>query len=376
MAKNQKEKKAKKHNYPEIADTRLEQIRFTLEDLKVDAIVVTYIPNIRYMTNFSGSDATLFITKDALHFVTDDRYEEQIKDELFDLPNLKTYISRDVWQYINKRKFLKGVKTMAFEADRLSYSEAVNIRNLVRPIKFKPAPYVVEPFTMPKSPEELANIEKSCEITIKVYEHILSIIKPGMTEKDIELEIAYQTRILGSEADAFPIIVVSGPRGALIHGTPSNRKIKTSDIVTLDFGSKVNGFSSDITRTFAVGKATREQKKVYKILNRAKEEAIANIRPGMNGQILDAYARKIIKKEGYGEYFQHSLGHGIGLETHEHPIITFRMHDQIVPEKCVLAIEPGIYLPGKFGMRIEDNVFVTINGAKHITKAPEELLIV
>jgi len=375
MAKTQKSKIAKKPNYPQIADTRLEQIRFTLEDLKVDAIVVTYLPNIRYLTNFSGSDATLFITKTGLYFVTDDRYEEQIKDELYNLPNLKTYISRDVWGLINKRKFLKGVKTMAFEADRLSYAEAVNIRNLVRPIKFKPAPYVVEPFTMPKSPEELANIKQSCDIAIQVYEHILKMIKPGMTEKDIELEIAYQTRLLGSEGDAFPIIVVSGPRGALIHGTPSTRKIKNNDIITLDFGCKVNGFSSDITRTFAIGKATREQKKVYKIINRAKEEAIANIRMGMNGQILDSYARKIIKKEGYGEYFQHSLGHGIGIETHENPIITFRKYDQIVPEKCVLAIEPGIYLPGKFGIRIEDNVYVTRNGAEYLTKAPEELLV-
>ncbi|MFC2131712.1 M24 family metallopeptidase [Bacteroidota bacterium] len=376
MAKKAATKTQDEVVYPQIVDTRLEQIRFILEDLKVDALAVTYLPNIRYITNFSGSAGTLFITPEELHFVTDDRYEIQIQDELYNLPNLQTHIARDVWTYLAKKNFLKGVSTMAFEADRMPYSDAVNIRNQVRPLKFKPAPNVVEPFTMPKAPEELAYIEQSAEIALKVYKKMLRYIKPGVTEKEIAIEIAHQTRLLGSEGDAFPIIVVSGARGALIHGQPSDKQIKNNEIVLLDFGCKVHGFSSDITRTFAVGKATREQMKIYKILYRAKEEAIANVRPGMNGKTLDGYARNIINKEGYGEYFQHSLGHGLGLETHEKPTVTFRMDDQIVPENCVLAIEPGIYLPNKFGMRIEDNILVTRNGGRHITKAPKELLVI
>jgi Xaa-Pro aminopeptidase len=378
MAKKSTKKQEQeiKSIYPNLVDIRLEQIRFTLEELKVDALAITYLPNIHYLTDFSGSAATLFITPDEIHFVTDDRYEEQIKDELYNLPNLKTHITRDVWQYLSKKKFMKGVKNIAFEADRLSYSDAVNIRNQIRPLKFKPAPNVVEPFTMPKAPEELENIKKSAEISLKVYEKILKMVKPGVTEREIAIEIAHQTRLLGSEGDAFPIIVVSGPRGALIHGKPSDKKIKNNEIVLLDFGSKVNGYSSDITRAFVVGKATREQKKIYQLLYKAKEEAIKNVRPGMNGKTLDGYARNMIKKEGYGDYFQHSLGHGIGIETHEKPIVTFRLDDQIVPENCVLAIEPGIYLPGKFGLRIEDMILVTRNGGQHITKAPEELPVI
>jgi len=374
MAKKNSNTPVSKSAYPSLVDMRLNQIRFSLEDLKVDALVINYLPNIRYMTNFSGSAATLFVTPDEIHFVTDDRYEEQIKDELYNLNNLQTHITRDVWDCLAKKKFLKGVSTVAFEADRVAYSDAVNIRNLVRPLKFKPAPCIVEPFTMPKAPEELANIEKSCEIALTVYDKILKMVKPGMTEKDIALEIAYRTRKLGSEEDAFPIIVVSGPRCALIHGKPSDKEIKPNDVVLLDFGCKVNGYSCDITRAFVVGKATREQKKIYKIIHTAKELAIANVRPGMNGKNLDAYARDLITKEGYGAYFQHSLGHGLGIETHEKPTITFRMHDQIVPENCVLAIEPGIYLPGKFGIRIEDNILVTKNGGKHLTQAPEDLV--
>ena len=378
MAKKTVKKTVQKPSYPKIADTRLQQIHFTMEDLKVDALVITYLPNIRYLTNFSGSNATLFITEKEIIFITDDRYEEQIKEELFPLPDLKTFISRDVWDVVNKKKFLKGVNTLAFEADRMTYSDAVFIRNLIRPVKFKPCPNVVERFTQPKSPEEFEYIQQSCAMSEAVYEKMLKFIKPGISERDLAIEICYQSRQMGSQGEPFDIIAVSGPRGALVHGQPSDKKIKNGDIVLMDFGCKVNGFSSDITRAVAVGKATKEQKKLYKILNKAKEAAIAGVRPGMNGKTLDKIARSIIEKEGYGSYFQHSLGHGVGIEVHESPVITFRdmKEEQIVPENVVLAIEPGVYLPDKFGMRIEDNIQVTRAGGKHITKAPDELVII
>lgn len=362
--------------YPKIVDRRLKQLRLTMDEHKVEALVVTYLPNIRYLTNFSGSAATLFIMEDELHFITDDRYEEQIKTELFELPNLSTHISRNVWQYAKDNKILDTIGSLGFEADRMSYSNAVNIRNLVRPIKFKPAPNAVEPFTQPKSPEELVYIQKSCDIAVAVYNQMLEFIKPGMSENEIAIEIAYQTRKLGSEADPFDIIVTSGPRGALVHGKPSDRKIKKNDIVLLDFGCKVNGFCSDITRTIAVGKATKEQKAIYSLLRTAEKAAIEGVRPGMNGKILDAFARDMIIKAGYGDFFQHSLGHGIGLEAHEMPTITFRLDDQNVPEDAVLAIEPGIYLPEKFGMRVEDCMQVTKSGGRYLTNAPEELPVI
>ncbi len=363
-------------DYPKLVDRRLEQIRFTMEDLKIDSIVVTYLPNIRYLTNFSGSAATLFITENELHFVTDDRYEEQIKTELYPLPGIKTHISRDVWSYIKTAKILKEKSSLGFEADRMAYSDAVDIRNKIRPIKFKPAPGEVEPFTMPKAPEELDNIKKSCAIAEKIYEEMLDFIKPGITEKEIANEISFRSRQMGSESEPFDIIVVSGARGGLIHGMPSDKKIKKNEIVLMDFGCIVNGFCSDITRTIAVGKATKEQKSIYKLLRQAEKAAIEYVRPGMNGKNLDAAARNLIEKAGYGDYFQHSLGHGLGLVVHERPTITFRMDDQIVPNECVLAIEPGIYLPGKFGMRVEDNIFVTTNGGEYLTNAPDELVVI
>ena len=237
----------------------------------------------------------MFVTEDELHFVTGDRYEEQIKEELYPLPNLKTHISRDPWELISENKILKNITTIAFEADQLYYSDAILIRNQIRPVKFKPVVKMVEPFTIPKSPEELENIEKAAAIAVQVYEKILTLIKPGMTEKDIDTEIAYQSRKLGSENDPFDIIVVSGPRSALVHGTASDRKLKNGDIVLMDFGCKVNGFMSDITRTIALGKATKEQKSIYKLCYDAKEAAIQGVRPTMNGKNLDAIARKMIE---------------------------------------------------------------------------------
>lgn len=361
-------------SYPKMNDLRLQQIHYELDDMKADALAITYLPNIRYLTNFSGSSATLFVSSDDITFVTDDRYEEQIKTELYPLPNLKTHISRDVWQLIQDKIILKKVASLAFEADRLSYADAVSIRNIIRPLKFKPGVNLVERFTVPKAPEELENIQKSCVIAIQVYEYILNIIKPGITEREIAIEIAYQTRKLGSEGDPFPIIVTSGERGGLVHGAPSDKKIKKGDLIIMDFGCIINGFCSDITRTVAIGKVTKEQKTVYDLIFKAKELAIENVRPGMNGKILDNISRKIIIDAGYGDFFQHSLGHGIGLVAHEMPTITFRKDDQIVPENCVLAIEPGVYIPNKFGIRIEDCVFVTRNGSKYLTKAPEEIV--
>jgi Xaa-Pro aminopeptidase len=363
--------------YPDLINTRLEQIRFRFQELKTDGLVVNYLPNIRYLTNFSGSNAMLIIFNEEIFFFTDDRYEEQIKTELYSLPGLKTFITRDVWKYCNEKKLLKNIKMLAFEGDRVAYSEAVSTRNKIRPLKFKPAEdKEVERYTMPKAPEELANIEEACRLAEATYKKILKFIKPGVTEKDIANEIAYISRKLGSEKDPFDIIVASGPRGAIVHGTPTDKKIKVGDVIIMDFGCTYNGFVSDITRTVAIGKATKEQKEIYKLLVHAKDTAIKEVHPLMNGIHLDLVARDIIKKAGYGDYFKHSLGHGVGLVVHESPIINFQYEGQIIPEDIVLAIEPGIYLPGKFGMRVEDDIFVAREGARYLTKAPEELPII
>jgi len=367
------------NTYPAILDKRLHQIRFMMDDIKVDAMCVSHLPNVRYLTNFSGSFGYLFITQDDLHFVTDDRYEEQVKEELYQLPNLHTHIDRDVWRFLGKSKILGKCKTLGFEADRIAYSDAVEIRNVIRPLKFKPAPNEVEPFTRPKAPEEIGYIKKACDISEKTYEEMLKIIKPGMTERELANELVYTARKLGSEGVPFPISVLSGARTALVHGKPSDKKIKKNEVILLDFGAQVNGFASDITRTFVFGKPTKEQKNIYDIVRKSQLMGMASARPTMTGKILDGYARKVIEDAGYGQYFRHSLGHGIGISVHEMPVLTYREElydpkDLVIPEDVVMTIEPGIYLPNKFGIRIEDVVHVTRNGTVQLSNAPNELV--
>ncbi len=376
MAKKSTKNLEIKKGYPEKIDQRLQQIRFRIEEEKVDGLFVNYLPHIRYLTNFSGSSAALFIFQDEIWFFTDDRYEEQVQNELYQLPNLQIHITRDVWDYCVRMKLFKKMNILAFESERLSYQDVMNIRNIIKPVKFKPALGIVEPYTMPKSIEELENIKKACEMSEKVFEQVLRNFKVGMTEKELAAEVVYIARRYGSEGEPFPTIVVSGKRSSLVHGSPSEKVIKQGDVVTIDFGCIVNGFCSDVTRVFAVGKATKEQVKIYQLLNNAKEKAIEKIRPFVNGKIVDETARSLIAKAGYGDYFQHSLGHGIGISIHEPPLITFRKNDQIIPENCVLAIEPGVYIPDKFGLRVEDNVYVNRDGAKYLTKAPNEIIVI
>jgi len=362
--------------FPEKISQRLTQIRFRIEELKTDGLFVNYLPNIRYLTNFSGSSAAMIIFQDSIWFFTDDRYEEQVQTELYPLPNLQIHITRDIWNYLIDKKLLKDINALAFEAEKLSYQEVINIRNLIRPVKFKPGETIVEPYTMPKSPEELENIKKACAMSEEVFNIVLKNFKTGMTEKELAAEIVYYARKLGSEGEPFPTIVVSGKRSSMPHGSPTDKQIKANEVVTVDFGCVVNGFCSDITRVFAVGKYTKEQKSIYELLIKAKENAIAQIRPFVNGKLVDQAARSMIAKAGYGDFFQHSLGHGIGIMPHEMPLITFRKENEIIPEGCALAIEPGIYIPNKYGMRVEDNVYVAKDSAKHLTKAPEELIVI
>jgi Xaa-Pro aminopeptidase len=364
------------NTFPEKITQRLTQIRFRIEELKTDGLFVNYLPNIRYLTNFSGSSASMIIFQDSIWFFTDDRYEEQVQTELYPLPNLQIHITRDIWNYLIEKKLLKDINALAFEAEKLSYQEVINIRNLIRPVKFKPGETIVEPYTMPKSPEELENIKKACAMSEEVFNIVLKNFKPGMTEKELAAEIVYYARKLGSEGEPFPTIVVSGKRSSMPHGSPTDKQIKANEVVTVDFGCVVNGFCSDITRVFAVGKYTKEQKSIYELLIKAKENAIAQIRPFVNGKLVDQAARSMIAKAGYGDFFQHSLGHGIGIMPHEMPLITFRKENEIIPEGCALAIEPGIYIPNKYGMRVEDNVYVAKDSAKHLTKAPEELIVI
>ncbi len=363
-------------SYPKIIDKRLQQIRFAVEDLRLDGFVLTHLPSIRYLTNFSGSSAYLFILNNEIHFVTDDRYEYQIKGELYPLKNMHIHITREVWKLITDEKILgPKVKTIGFEADKMFYSDAVEIRNMVRPLKFKPTPGEIEPFTMPKDDEELEFIKKACTMCEEVYDYIKGVIKPGMTEWDITNQIAFKARQLGSEGVPFHIICTSGTNTAMAHLSPTMKKVKKGELLLMEFGCTYNGFASTISRTLALGKATPEQDKIYRMLIEAQNATFKNLRQGIVGKVLENYARKVIIEGGYGQYFKTNLGHGVGISYNERPHINQRSED-IVPEGCVMAVEPAVYIPNKFGMRIKDTAKVFKDSTQQITFPPEKLEII
>ncbi|MES2765024.1 MAG: Xaa-Pro peptidase family protein [Bacteroidota bacterium] len=357
-------------------DERIKRLRLFMKVKKLDAYLISHIPSIRYFTGFSGSNATLIITDNDVHFFTDERYTEQIATELHKTDDLKTYIQRDVWGYIKDEAILKGIDTLAFESTRVSYSTAIHIRKVLKPIRLKPFKGNLDKLTIPKTSEEIANIQKAADIVSEVYDHILAFAKEGMRENEIAAEISYQCRRRGSQGDAFEIICVSGARGALIHGRASDKKLEKGDLVTLDFGAIVNGFNSDMTRTFAVGKPNAEQVNAYNLVLEAEQQAIAGIKAGVKAQYIDAIARGIIEEGGYGETFKHSTGHGLGIEVHESPGLSVRAKNDILPEHSVVTVEPGIYVGGKFGIRIEDDVLVTKDGHKVLTSARRDLVSV
>lgn len=361
---------------PTITAVRYKAIRAAMKTDNLDAYIVHHLPTIRYLTNFSGSNALLVVTQRSVLFFTDDRYAEQIKTELYQVDGLKAYIERDIWKFIADKKLLKGAVNVGFESNVVSVDSAKAMRKALPGVKLKAAPGLARKTTMPKSAEEVAYIKKAADITAKVYEYVLGFVKPGMREIDVAAEITYQGRKLSSEGDAFEIIFVSGIHGAFVHGRASHKKIRKGEVITLDFGCRVNGFHSDQTRTFSLGKPSREALKAWSVVTEAHARAIDAIKPNINCAELDLVARNIITNAGYGDYYKHSLGHGLGIEVHEAPAISHRNTTGVVPEGCVITIEPGIYIPDNFGMRLEDDMHVTSNGPVYLTSSPREMIMV
>ncbi len=357
---------------PQIAKQRITAVRKSMSELSVDAMIISHYPSMRYLVNFSGSNGVLVLLQDSIYFITDDRYTQQIKEELFAFPDLSTYIDRDFLEVMDVNGFYANAKQVGFQSNKLSVDEFSTYQKRFPDIKFVPVKNVVEKATWAKSEDELALMKMAATITSEVYLQVLPLVKPGVTEHEIATEISYQMRKKGAIDEAFDIIVVSGKRSAWVHGRASNKVIEHGDVITFDFGCNYEGFNSDMTRTVVLGKATTEQKTVFATIRKAYDESIQAAKAGVKASDLDMIARNIITDAGYGEYFKHSLGHGLGIEVHESPGISFRNTDDYLVENCVITIEPGIYLPNKFGMRLEDDIVITNSDAIFLTSAPRD----
>lgn len=358
---------------------RLARLRTLMAEQQVEALLVTGEANRRYLSGFTGSAGALLITPDDALLLTDARYVEQAAQQAPHfrvVPVTHTTYGRTVAEEARKR----GVRRIAFEAHRLTYAAYSAYREaLPEGVELVPLGTggmgLVERLRVVKDDGELALIRKAAAIVDAAFEHILSVLRPGLTEREVAWELEAFMRKQGAERAAFPIIVASGPRSALPHGVASDRVIGKGELVTLDFGAVYQGYCSDLTRTVAVGEPPEELKKIYEIVRQAQERGVAHVKAGMTGKEADALCRDVIAAAGYGEQFGHSTGHGIGLEVHEAPSLSARSEEPL-PVGAVVTVEPGIYLPGVGGVRIEDDVVLTATGNECLTHAPKDLIMV
>lgn len=352
--------------------TRIEKIKQILDELSLDAFYITHIPNIRYITGFSGSSAFVIITKNNNYFLTDFRYKEQSAEQV---KGFEIVVNYQASEEIKKIFAAEGFKRVGFESTHMTVNGLSALNKANPGVEFVPVAERIEKLTMIKAPEEVELIKKAIEVTDKTFSKLLEIIKPGMKEKDVSAEISYWHKKFGADKDAFDPIVASGWRGCLPHGVASSKIIESGEMVTLDFGCIYNGFCSDLTRTISVGEPSEEMKKIYNIVYDAQQKAINSAKAGMTTKNLDSIARDYIAENGYGDKFGHGLGHGLGIEVHEMPGVSQRT-DISLPAGVVVTIEPGIYVEKLGGVRIEDDILITDGGCEVLNKSPKELIVI
>ncbi|KAA1040121.1 M24 family metallopeptidase [Macrococcus equipercicus] len=348
---------------------KFEKITQLLEDKNLDAIVVLSPYNRRYLSLFTGSSGALVITKEQRYLITDFRYTAQATEQAADFEVVKQPggLLDCVADLIKELH----AETVGFEGDLITYQQYAKLKETMELVDIGGA---IERIRMIKESYEIHLIQQAADIADLTYEHILKFVKPGMTEMEVNNELEMFMRKNGASSSSFDTIVASGHRGALPHGVASGKVIQQGEMVTLDYGAIYQGYISDITRTFAVGDPGEDMKKIYDIVLKAQVTALETIKPGMTGAEADAIARRIIEDEGYGAHFGHSLGHGIGLEVHEGPGLSAASHIELEPNMCV-TLEPGIYVDGLGGVRIEDDVLVTESGLKRFTHSTKDLII-
>jgi Xaa-Pro aminopeptidase len=332
--------------------------------------LVTNLKNIRYLVGFTGDSATLLFSARKKYLFTDSRFTEQAEKEV---KGCDIIITKKFYAHYLK-SIIKKSKKVAFESNNLLYSQYKKIRKILPKRKFTPVSGVIEQFRLCKSKDEINKISKAAKIADKSFSEIRKVIKPGKTEIEIASNLEYVLRKNGSTGHPFSTIALTSTNTSLPHGHPGNKKIKKGDFFLLDFGATYKGYISDMTRTVVVGKANKKQKKIYNIVLKAQMDAINAIKSDMKFRDIDKVAREVIKEAGYEKNFGHGLGHGIGLNVHENPSVSARSEYK-VQEGMVFTIEPGIYIPGWGGVRIEDDIAFVNNKVKILIKSPKEKLI-
>lgn len=345
-----------------------DKIRERIDDLGVDGVFFYKPENRFYVSGFTGSTGYALITKDSAYFITDFRYLSQVAEES-PAYEIKEISGTKLFGHVLTEL---GIEKLGFEDDYMTV-EAKEILEKTYKGELVPMKRFIEDIRQIKRPDEIELIRKAQNIADETFSYLLDYIKPGMTERQVHLELVNQLRQRGADGESFTAIVASGERGSLPHGHASEKVIEVGDLLTLDFGCIYKGYCSDMTRTISIGKASDKQKEIYEIVLKAQKAALEAIKPGAVCSEIDKVARDIITEAGYGENFGHGLGHGLGLEVHENPRLN-QIDNSVLEPGMVVTDEPGIYIPGFGGVRIEDLVVVTEDGHDVLSTSDKELI--
>jgi len=345
-------------------------VRF-FEDYSLDCILFANLRNIRYLCGFRGSEGALLLTRDAGWFLCDSRYTTQASAEVGEA---------EVLEFTSKQETLaalvreQGFSRIGFEAAHTTVAFFTTLSSALAGHELVPLGAELDDIRSCKDADELQRLSDVAALSSAALMAIRPLLKPGTRETEIALELELEMRRRGADGRAFDFIVASGVRGSMPHGAASGKVLQAGELVTIDFGAMKDGYHSDETVTVAIGDPDGRQRAIHEIVRTAHDLAIAAVRPGIPCKELDAVARDYIRERGYGDYFGHGLGHGVGLDIHEKPVLSPR-GDAVAAEGMVFTIEPGIYIPGFGGVRIEDTVAVTGDGCRVLTAAPKELFI-
>ncbi|MFZ3590292.1 M24 family metallopeptidase [Bacillus sp. DJP31] len=350
---------------------KIENLRNRFQEQNIDGVLITSVYNRRYMTGFTGSSGVAIISLNQAVFITDFRYVEQANSQLegFEVVQHKASLLEEIATQVDRL----GIKNLGFEEDHVSFSSFRAYKEGIS-ASLVPLSGVIEKIRLIKTDAEIKILKEATEIADAAFQHILTYIRAGKTEIDVSNELEFFMRKQGALSSSFDIIVASGFRSALPHGVATDKIIETGDFVTLDFGAYYKGYCSDITRTIAIGQPSDELKNIYDVVLESQLRGMAGIKPGITGKEADALTRDYITEKGYGEYFGHSTGHGIGLEVHEGPSLSVKS-DMILKPGMVVTVEPGIYVAGLGGVRIEDDTVVTTDGNQSLSHSTKELII-
>lgn len=357
------------------SEERLEQAREAMAEAGADALVLTHLPNIFYLAGFSGSNAVLLVLEDAAHLLTDGRYTIQAREEA---PETEIHIVRGALaqacgEMLRKRSSRERLR-VGFEAAWLNVAEWTRLQEAAgKRIAWKPTTDLVEGIREIKNGAELEIMRQAARVASEVVREAPEYVKPGVTELQVAAEIDYRMRLKGASGPSFDIIVASGTRTALPHAQPTEKRLEKNELVVLDLGAILRHYCSDLTRTVFLGRAPARIRGWHKALEQAQEAAHRVLRAGVTAGSVDRAARRVLNQHGLGKYFVHSTGHGLGIEIHERPRLG-RGQKQEIRDGFIVTLEPGIYVEGVGGMRLEDEVAVHEGGTEVLTNAPRELL--